>query len=117
MIVRWLDDASAELGFLPPGEKAAVLKVAEMLEAAGDVLGYPHTSAARGKGSTLRELRPRRGRSPVRALYRRIGDEFVIGAVARSHEDKRSYNAVLAEALWRLDEEQQRLEKEGNKRR
>ena len=41
----------------------------------------------------------------------------MIGAVARSHEDKRSYNAVLAEARWRLDEEQQRLEKEGNKRR
>jgi hypothetical protein len=117
MIVRWLDDASAELGLLPPGEKAAVLKVAETLEAAGDMLGYPHSSAARGKGSTLRELRPRQGRSAARALYRRIGEEFVIGAVARSHEDKRPYNAVLAVARWRLDEEQRRLEKEGNSKR
>jgi hypothetical protein len=63
MVVRWLDDASAELGLLPPGEKASVLKVAEMLEAAGEMLGYPHSSAARGKGSSLRELRPRQGRS------------------------------------------------------
>jgi hypothetical protein len=64
MVVRWLDDASAELGLLPPGEKAPILKVAEMLEAAGDMLGYPHSSAARGKGSTLRELRPRQGQVP-----------------------------------------------------
>jgi hypothetical protein len=116
-IVRWLDDASAELGLLPPGEKASVLKAAEMLEAAGDMLSYPHCSSARGRGGTVWELRPRRGRSPVRALYRRIGNEFVIGAVARSHEDKRAYNAVLVKARSRLDEEQQRLEKEGNGRR
>ena len=108
--VRWLDAASMELAALPPGEKAAVLKVTEILEAAGDMLGYPHSSSARGKGSTLRELRPRQGRSPARVLYRRIGAEFVIGAVTSSHEDKRNYNAALASARRRLDG-QQRLEK------
>jgi hypothetical protein len=41
----------------------------------------------------------------------------VIGAVARSHEDKRPYNTVLAVARRWLDEEQQRLEKEGNSKR
>ena len=30
----------------------------------------------------LRELRPRGGRSPWRPLYRQVGDEFVVGAVA-----------------------------------
>lgn len=111
-IVRWLDAASAELAALSPGEKASVLKAAEMLEAAGDMLGYPHSSSVRGKGSTLRKLRPRRGRSPARVLYRRIGDEFVIGAVTARHEDKRSYRAALATARDRLDEEQQRKDRQ-----
>ncbi|MGH3301039.1 MAG: hypothetical protein ACRDOK_04990 [Streptosporangiaceae bacterium] len=97
--------------------EAAVLKAAEMLEAAGNVLGYPHSSSASGKGGMLRELRPRRGRSPVRPLYRRIGSEFVIGAVARSHEGRRACNAMLVEARRRLDDEQQRLEKQGSRQR
>jgi hypothetical protein len=114
--VRWLDAARADIKALTAGEKAAVLKAAEMLEAAGDMLGYPHSSSVKGKGGTLRELRPLRGRSPARALYRRIGSEFVIGAVACSHEDKRAYNALLTQARQRLEQEQQRLENEGTGR-
>jgi hypothetical protein len=115
-VVRWLDVASSELAALSPGEKAGVLKATEMLEAAGDMLGYPHTSSARGKGGTLRELRPRQGRSPARVLYRRIGGEFVIGAVTSSHEDKRRYRTALAHARNRLDEEQRRMETQQDRR-
>jgi hypothetical protein len=46
----------------------------------GPLLGYPHTSAVRG-APALRELRPRAGRSAYRALYRQIGEVFVVAAV------------------------------------
>ena len=59
----------------------AMYKALERLELQEDLLGYPHTSAVQGASSTLRELRPRAGRSPWRAFYRRIGTELVIGGI------------------------------------
>ena len=56
-----------------------MIRAVEKLEAFGPQLGHPHTSAVRG-APRLRELRPRAGRSPWRALYRRVGDVFVIAA-------------------------------------
>ena len=44
------------------------------LEAFGDQLGAPHTSQVKGSQAGIRELRPRSGRSPWRALYRRVAD-------------------------------------------
>jgi hypothetical protein len=64
-----------------PKEKAALINADAKLEALGPRLPYPHTSAVAG-ADRLRELRPRGGRSPWRALYRQVGDEFVVAAIA-----------------------------------
>ena len=51
------------------------------------------------------ELRPRRGNSPWRALYRRIGESFVIGAIApEAQANPRGFDAAVAAAERRLDE-------------
>lgn len=52
----------------------------EKLEVYGDQLPFPHSSRVKG-AARLRELRPRAGRSPWRAFYRRVGATLVIGAI------------------------------------
>lgn len=79
MRVSFCREARIELKAVPPTERAAILRAIEKLEALGDQLSYPHSSAV--KGAKLRELRPRGGRSPWRALYRRVGNRFIIGAI------------------------------------
>ena len=76
----------------------------EKLEALGPHLPYPHSSDVRGV-SGLRELRPRAGRSPWRALYRRIGDELVIGAIRPEAEaNPAGFNRAVQDARQRLDD-------------
>jgi hypothetical protein len=73
------------------------------LEAVGPVLGHPHTSAVQGSPS-LRELRPRAGRSPWRALYRQVGDYLVIAAIApEARKNPQGFNRACAAAVERLD--------------
>lgn len=72
------------------------------LEAGGVTLGAPHTSQV--KGSTVRELRPRRGRSPWRGLYRRIGDTMVIAAIGpEAQANRRGFDRAVRRAEERLD--------------
>jgi hypothetical protein len=78
---RYLAEAIAEREALVPKEKVALINADANLEALGPRLPYPHSSAVAG-ADRLRELRPRGGRSPWRALYRQIGEEFVVAAVA-----------------------------------
>lgn len=53
----------------------------------------------------LRELRPRGGRSPWRALYRQVGDEFVVAAIAPEARLTRPASLLRAEArLAKLEE-------------
>lgn len=54
---------------LPDGEARTVMNVVDVLELAGVSLGEPHSSALKGTRYALRELRPKRGRSPVRVVY------------------------------------------------
>ena len=70
---------------LVPKEKAALINADAKLEALGPRLPYPHSSAVAG-ADRLRELRPRGGRSPWRALYRQVGDEFLVAAIAPEAE-------------------------------
>lgn len=71
----------AEWRDLPPAERAALASAVEKLRADSQ-LGFPHTSLVRGSQLGIRELRPRRGRSRWRALYRRVGEVMVVLAVA-----------------------------------
>ncbi len=88
---------------LPPKERVALAHAIEKLEALGPQLLYPHQSNVEGAES-LRELRPRAGRSPWRAFYRRIGDIFVIGAIVpEAQANKRKFARAAAAAQKRLD--------------
>jgi hypothetical protein len=52
----------------------------------------------------LRELRPRRGNSPWRAFYRRIGEVFVIGAIGpEANVDHQRFRRAVKAAEARLD--------------
>ncbi|HEY2549034.1 MAG TPA: type II toxin-antitoxin system RelE/ParE family toxin [Streptosporangiaceae bacterium] len=94
----------AEWRNLPSAERAALASAVEKLRA-DSRLGFPHTSLVQGSRTGLRELRPRRGRSPWRALYRRAGDVMVVLAVApEAGRDHRGFGLAVAEAERRLRE-------------
>ena len=104
-IVSLIPEARAELALLPTRERAAVEEAFLKLQAMGDQLGAPHSSKVQGTTQTLRELRPRRGSSPWRAFYRRIGDRMVVGAIGPEAEhDRRGFNRAVDLALLRLSE-------------
>src|SRR3954452_23819860 len=101
--VVYLEGVEEELLRLPKLERTAVIRAVEKLEAFGPQLGYPHTSAVRG-WTGLRELRPRAGRSPWRALYRRVGEVFVIAAIGpEAGSDHRGFDQAARHAGFRLD--------------
>ena len=87
-----------------PKEKAALINAEAKLGALGPNLPFPHSSAVQG-AERLRELRPRAGRSPWRALYRQVGDEFVIAAVGpEAQVDSRGFALACRRAEARLAE-------------
>ena len=69
---RYLAEAIAERNALVPKGKAALINAEAKLAVLGPSLPFPHSSAVQG-ADRLRELRPRGGRSPWRALYRQVG--------------------------------------------
>jgi phage-related protein len=101
--VRVLNAAVSEIASLPSPEQAALENAIAKLNEFGEALGYPHTSQV--KGTALRELRPRRGRSPWRALYQRFGgDVFIIAAVSpEALHDPRGFRRAIVVAQQRLD--------------
>lgn len=101
--VRYLPEAEVEQGELPPVEQVALRNAVLKLENAGPGLGSPHSSKVQG-AEKLRELRPRTGRSPWRALYRQYGNTFVIAAVcAEAQADPRKFNRGVTAAERRLE--------------
>ena len=94
-------DTETELDLLPPAERAAMLHAVEKLDAIGDQLPFPHSSGV--KGTQLRELRPRGGRSPWRAIYRRVGRLMVVLAIApEAQRDKAGFDRAVRTAEDRL---------------
>ena len=103
MEIEYLGEAVAELTALPRGERVAMLNALDKLSVVGDQLPHPHSSQV--KGTRLRELRPRAGRSPWRALYLRIGDRLVIAAICpEAQHDARGFARGLVVAQERLEE-------------
>lgn len=97
-------DADVELGKIPSREQVAIDHALEKLRAIGPNLGSPHSSDVK-IAQNLRELRPRAGRSPWRAFYRRIGQAFVIGAIGPEAEvDPKGFKRAVAAAEKRLDQ-------------
>src|SRR5580658_9567023 len=102
-LVAYLPEAGQERAVLPNAERAALINADAKLGAFGPLLGYPHTSAVRG-ADRLRELRPRAGRSAWRALYRQVGEVFVVAAVGReAQSDPRGFDRAVRRALDRLE--------------
>ena len=100
-----LDEAAAELLALPLKERQAIYQAIAKLKTDGPFLGAPHTSNVKGIPDNLRELRPRRGHSPWRALYRRISDELVIATIApEAVSNKRGFERAVKSALNRLEQ-------------
>lgn len=111
--VLYLPQAEAEQAKLPAREQAAIHNAIRKLEALGDTLGYPHASHVQ-QTETLRELRPRAGKSPWRALFAKTGGHFVIAAVCpEAAQDPRGFSRGIDNALVRLAE----LEEEGEEER
>lgn len=106
--VLWHRDAEREyLSVGDVAERVAIQHAQEKLEILGPQLGAPHSSAVKAAvGSSLRELRPRAGRSRWRPLYKAVrADVFVIFAVAPEAQiDKRAFRDAVRKAQQRLCE-------------
>lgn len=102
MNVDIVPEAREELQALPPDELRAMFNALEKLQVVGAQLPYPHSSQV--QGTQLRELRPRAGRSPWRALYQRLGDRLVVAAIApEALHDSRGFDRAVRAAQRRLD--------------
>ena len=96
--------AETEYRSLSAADRNAVDNAVRKLETYGPSLPYPHQSAVRDSKS-LRELRPRGGRSRVRPLYLRRADTFVIVAIGpESQVDPRRFDRALRLATSRLSD-------------
>jgi hypothetical protein len=104
--VRYHPLARAEANAVPAQEGRAIDNAVEKLASLGPTLPFPHSSKVMGDpGGSLRELRPRAGRSPWRCIYERIGDVFVIGAVGpEAEKDKSGFDSTVSAAKVRLAE-------------
>ena len=104
-MIRFFREALVELKDVSAREQTAISEALLKLESLGDQLGAPHSSSVKGVAGCMRELRPRRGASAWRVLYRRIGDEIVVGAIApEAMKDRRGFNRAVEQALTRLEQ-------------
>lgn len=91
---------------MPVHEHKAIDNAIDKLASLGALLPFPHSSKVMGDpGGSLRELRPRAGRGPWRCIYQRIGNVFVIGAIApEAQRDKAGFERAVSVAKRRLAE-------------
>lgn len=105
-------EAVTELNRLPVNEFRAMSNALDKMDLLGDQLGFPHTSNVEG-ADRLRELRPRQGRSPWRAFYRRIGNLLVVAAIGpEASVDPRGFRRAVQDAERRLAIVEQEQKKE-----
>lgn len=104
--VLYHPEARAEANAIPLQERKAIDNAVDKLVSLGPTLPHPHSSKVMGDpGGSLRELRPRAGRSPWRCIYQRIGDVFVIAAIApEAQKDKAGFDRAVNDAKTRLAE-------------
>ncbi len=80
-------------------DKNAIFNAIDKLGQLGEHLVPPHMKPLQG-GASLRELRPRQGRTDWRLIYARVGDAYVVLAIGR-HDD---FDALLTQGRRRLAE-------------
>lgn len=81
------------------GDRKAVFNVIQKLKDVGPALPSPHMKSLKGEAD-LFELRPKQGACEARPIYARLGQKFVVLAVAAK---KRDFERVVAAAHERLD--------------
>ena len=103
MDVRFHYLARPEFAEMPEAEQDAMREAVRKLARYGDHLPAPHSSAVRD-ADRLRELRPRGGNSPWRALYRRIGERMWVGAFGpEATKDRPGFRRACRLAEQRLE--------------
>jgi hypothetical protein len=106
--VVWHPDAVTERSEIEDAkEQVALQHAGDKLVAEGPRLRFPHQSSVKGEaGKKLRELRPRRGRSPWRAFYRQFDKRtlVVLAVGPEAQVDGRAFAAAVARANARFDE-------------
>jgi hypothetical protein len=68
------------------GDRKAVFNVVQKLKDVGPDLPSPHMKSLKGRAD-LFELRPRQGACEVRPIYVRLGQRFMVLAVAAKKKD------------------------------
>jgi hypothetical protein len=102
-VVNATEEFEEWLAGLAPREREQVLRVVKLLELMGVQLPFPHSSALEGARYPLRELRPKRGDSPLRPIYgfdpKR---EALLLLGGDKSDDKRFYERIIpkVERLW-----------------
>lgn len=103
MKVVFHPEAEGEYFKVASKERVSIQNAIEKLEAEGARLGHPHSSQV--KGTRLRELRPRGGRSRWRALYVRVADAMVVLAIGpEAQHDPSGFRRTVNKAEERLGE-------------
>jgi hypothetical protein len=80
------------------GDRQAVFNVIQKLKDLGPALPSPHMKSLKGEAD-LFELRPKQGACEVRPIYARLGDRFVVLAIAAK---KQGFDRAVADATQRL---------------
>jgi hypothetical protein len=80
------------------GDRKALFNAVHKLKELGPLLPSPHMKSLQGE-KDLFELRPKQGRSPVRPIYVRVDNQFVVLAVA---PDKARFERALVDARSRI---------------
>jgi hypothetical protein len=80
------------------GDRKAVFNVVQKLKDLGPDLPSPHMKSLKGEAD-LFELRPKQGACEARPIYVRLGQRFVVLAVAAKKKD---FDRALVEASKRL---------------
>ena len=81
------------------GDRKAVFNAMQKLKDLGPDLPSPHMKSLKG-GADLFELRPKQGVCAVRPIYARLGERFVVLAVAPKKKD---FERAVMEATQRLN--------------
>ena len=101
--VLYLPEADGERRRLPAVEQASLINADRKLQALGPRLPYPHSSAVKvriGFASYDHAAAVHLG-----ALYRQVGDVFVVAAVApEAQVDSRKFDAACRSAERRLSQ-------------
>ncbi len=98
-VVQFDADAVVDMeGVKSKGDRKAVFKIIVMLMETGPRLRSPHVKSLKGEPD-LFELRPKQGAIAVRPIFARVGDRFVILAVAAT---KPEFGRALRDARTRL---------------